>query len=90
MIRLENWSIVNSKDNPFLAPELRRRSLHGNVYGHPVFEDGKSIKTSPLIEIDLEKNVAKTQNTEYVLGEVSTPYMQWLKDNNMELQNFIE
>jgi hypothetical protein len=38
-MKLENWSITTEQD-PYLAPELKRNYLQGNVYGNSNWPDG--------------------------------------------------
>lgn len=42
--------------------------LTGKVGGHPILENGKNIKTSPLLWIDKDRCVARTMSRIYVLG----------------------
>jgi len=82
MFRLENWSMFVDP-NPYLAPELQRGHLTGTVYGNPSFEDGASITTSYIIEINVRKGYAKTRSgSEYVLGNPHPEWVGWLKENN--------
>lgn len=56
--RLENWRIVEDR-------------LHGEVYGHPNqhrCRDGTRIRTSKIVKLNLDRNVAETMNTFYLLG----------------------
>lgn len=41
--------------------------LFGTVSGHPLLEDGKVVRTSTILEIS--DRWARTQNTDYTLGE---------------------
>lgn len=50
-MRLKNWSMYTTRTSDFMAPELGIPHLQGDVYGHPRFEDGDSINTSRIIEI---------------------------------------
>ncbi len=50
MIRLKKWSVF-SEGNQYTAPELQSHKLHGQVYGHPKFNDGDSIDTSRIVKI---------------------------------------
>lgn len=54
--RLENWYV--GEDD----------LLHGEVYGHPLFGEGDSVRTSRLVKFDPESKKAITLNTEYELG----------------------
>lgn len=69
MPTIENWSTYQDNTNEYLAPELRPVILQGNIYHDSRFNDGSFISTSRLIKIDIKNNFAKTNHTEYVLGE---------------------
>lgn len=77
MIFLENWSITSKKGNPFRPPELNRPRLQGNVIGHPRFDNGTFIVTSPIIMLNRIVNgledytIITTQNTEYRIGKAN-------------------
>ena len=60
MPRLENWSIGVDDSNPFLAPELRSRRLYGDIYDdeNKRFEDGKTVSTSSIQELNLKENLS--------------------------------
>jgi hypothetical protein len=89
MPKLEDWSIVRDDSNPFLAPELRGLRLQGRVYGRDDFEDGSVVTTSSVQSLDLKNNIAKTRNTEYILGKPSKDYVRWLNDNGKKLEDYI-
>ena len=89
MPRLENWSITTDCQNEFLAPELMKKKLHGNVYNHPNFADGTPVSTSTLKEFDYENRIAKTRSgTEYELGEIDKSYEKYLEENNIVLEDY--
>lgn len=70
MVILKNWSVCQ-RGNEWMAPELWTNYLHGNVYGHPRFEDGDPVSTSSIVDIkdgDGYK-IVSTRNTDYVLRE---------------------
>ena len=54
-MEFKNWSIIQSNDNPFLAPELRPKILHGQIYGNPRFEDGRAVSSSAIKEMRYDK-----------------------------------
>jgi hypothetical protein len=59
MARLENLSI---------GAESKR--LIGSVFGHPKFDDGEPIITSPIDWVDFKQGLARTTSgTVYELGE---------------------
>ena len=90
MPRLENWSVVNYDDSPYLAPELRTTTLRGEIYNdeNNRFQDGKSISTSRLLELNLEEGYGITlSGTRYILGKMDDGYENWLKENNIVLKS---
>jgi hypothetical protein len=89
MPRLENWSVTTDCQNEFLAPELMIKRLHGDVYGHPSFNDGDSVSTSTLEKFDYKNRAAKTRSgTEYELGEIDKGYEKYLEENNIVLEGY--
>lgn len=81
MVRLENWSMIFDQ-NPYLPPEVVRGRLVGFAYGHPRFEDGEQIVTSPIVEINVRKGKATTHSgSEYTLGRPHPEWVEWLKEN---------
>lgn len=48
-------------------------TLLGIVFDHPKLEDGTYVRTTPLVNIDLENHTAETQNTLYTLGAPAPP-----------------
>lgn len=62
MIRLKNWSVFSENDD-YLAPELRSYRLHGNVFGHPKFNDGDPVSTNNIVEI-VDKRTHKEAKTQ--------------------------
>ena len=87
--RLENWSIIGDFD-PYKAPELQYKMLQGEIYDDEKkrFNDGRYVRTSQLIELNIKNNYAQTKNTKYILGKVSEDYLKWLKENDMTLEQF--
>ena len=84
--RLENWSIVQCDNYPYLAPELRAIKLCGEIYDDERYFGGKRIQTSRLTEFNVEGKYAKTYSgTYYDLGEIDPAYEKWLKSNNKAL-----
>jgi len=91
MPRLENWSITNNLE-PYQAPELQVKRLEGEICNDEFnrLRDGKYIITSRLLKLDLINNVAQTNNTEYILGKMSEEYAEWLKNNNIKLEEIYQ
>ena len=69
MLRLEQWSVVRK---PYATPESGGH-LHGRAYGHPRFDDGEWVTTSPITAV--EGGIATTlSGSQYELGEVDPQY----------------
>jgi len=77
-MRLENWSTTGS-DDPYQPPEHQTRRLQGNVYNHPRFNDGRSIRTSSIVSID--GGTVTTKNSVYTLGEPDPRFVEWCREN---------
>lgn len=61
---LKNWSI--SKKNQ--VSDKLWMTFKGQVFGHPSFENGEFVETSPVLHIDTVAGVAETMHTIYLLG----------------------
>ena len=83
MVRVKNWFVTSNQDG-FLAPELVRNYLCGNAYGHPRFNDGDPITTSPIMGVaDWNAyKIVETKNTEYIVypEDVSKEYEKAFPD----------
>lgn len=90
MPRLENWSI--GVDNPYQAPELQKKRLHGDIYDDEKgrFPDGSSVSTSLIQELNLKESYAMTRNTTYILGEPDKEYIKWLEEQGKTLEDYIK
>lgn len=87
VVNIENWSIQEKDNNPFMAPELRSKMLCGNVYNHPRIEDGKYVHTSSIqnsADLDLTNGTVKTMNTTYQLGKIDEKYLEYCEEHNIK------
>jgi hypothetical protein len=87
-VKLENWSIVGVPSNSHHPPEMWVTCLMGDVTGHPIFGDEKDIITTNLVALDIEKKIAKTLNTIYILGDIDKGFVDFLNKNNYKLENY--
>lgn len=71
-MRLENWELLTSADE-YESPEQRRLALSGDVYGHPVYPDGRRVYTSRIIGLEGESIVTRS-GSRYELGEPHPDY----------------
>lgn len=75
---IKDWCICEDSSNPFLAPELRKRYIHGAVYNSERFRDGAYVNTSRIRRIFEEQGVliVETRNSKYILRaeEVNESY----------------
>lgn len=77
--RLEKWSLFASVVDYKLVPRL-----HGEVYGHPRFEDGTEVSTSYIVDEDIKAGWVQSANTLYTLGEPSADYVAYLQKYHPE------
>jgi len=79
MVKLEDWS-VTAIGGPYTAPELWREALYGKVYGHPKFNNGDKVRTSPIKKVD-GRMITTASGTVYKIGKISPIYRKWLRKN---------
>lgn len=82
-MRLEKWSVVSSATG-YTAPELVTLQLHGNVYGHQRFPQGKEVTTSAIDKID-GNTVVTRSGSRYELGEIDLEYEKLYPDAKAKL-----
>jgi len=83
VVFLDNWSIVNEDSGPYAAPETISRRLSGTASGHPMYEDGTKITTSPILRSTWNRRV-ETKHTIYSLGMRHPDYKEWMTKNNID------
>lgn len=81
--KIEQWSLGYDTDNPYLAPELRKRRLSG-ICKERAIELGEDcdlpLTTSSVVSY--EDNVVTTRSgTKYELGEPAEDYVKWCDEN---------
>lgn len=79
-MRIENWSIVAEND-PYTPPEQICRSVEGEVFGNPKFEDGTFVHTSGIRKVDGPR-VTTRSGSVYTLGTPAAAYIEWCRRNN--------
>ena len=85
-VKLENWYITSDGiRSPYKAPELHQPVLHGNAYGHPKFDDGDIIFSTPIVSIN--GKYIETKNTIYELGKIDSGYLNWCTKNGITINN---
>lgn len=77
---LKNWSVFSKPKYGHMPPELQPKYLQGAVYGHPEFEDGRNINTSPIDEI-LEREDHKE-----IITRTGSRYLVYPQDVNPEAE----
>ena len=87
MPKLSNWSVVNSNQNPYQAPEQGSPSLRGTVTGHNSVPDGTDVVTSRLIMLDIDNCKGVTCNTTYELSNPSINWLDWVDQNGYSFDN---
>jgi len=84
-MHIENWFVTVGNDvTPYTAPEMMSKSLHGNVYGHPLFDDGEEITTSS-IEGAQGGRVRTRSGSVYELGDPHPDYLKAYPDCKQKL-----
>ena len=84
---LKNWFIqAHGEPTPYTPPEAIRTCLGGEVVGHPRFEDGHQIITSPLVlwngHLSIrDGDIVETANSLYMLDGVCPKYKAWCDAN---------
>ena len=86
VVTLNNWSVRGVLNiNPYTAPEEIVNQmvtvLHGEVFGHPHHEDGKSVSTSEILAS--HGNMVETHNTVYELKEADVSYLLWCESKGL-------
>jgi hypothetical protein len=79
-VKLEDWAVGPSLKNGKYEELRPGNLLVGRAFGHHRIKSGSFIFTSPIVGVDLENNIAETQNTSYQLGEASREYKIWSRE----------
>ena len=87
---LNNWSVVmHGNPTPYTCPESIRSCLGGDVVGHPNFDDGHYVTTSPIVGDPLsirDGMIVHTANTQYILEGVCPKYKAWCDANSYSVK----
>jgi hypothetical protein len=79
VVVLQNWFVRDRHmDDFYSAPECNYKVLAGDVYGHPRFPNGHSVKTSRLISVK-GRLVTTSGGTTYQLRRIQEGYRDWLR-----------
>lgn len=84
-MRIENWVVIATVNNPYAAPETQRFSLQGEVFGHTRFKDGTSVTTSSIDGKNDKNEILTVSGSSYELGKVNPDYEQKFPDAKMRL-----
>jgi len=79
---LRNWSVVTNQ-NGYLAPELAKAYLSGEVKNNPNFHDGEKIVTTRIIKAVGRFITTKSGSIYELVGAPSENYLNWLQENNL-------
>ena len=84
MTRFENWSFQIDLGQ-YKSPRFTGSTMYvcGNVYGHDSIPNGRRIKTSRIISLNLKDRIVRTMDGVYRLGRPDRWYIAWLKENNL-------
>lgn len=83
IVRIEQWAVFNFPEEMYLDPDKRHIRLHGAVYGHPRYPDGKVIDTSVII--GSTGTIVHCESRSYQLGEPSPTFLAWLAETGKVL-----
>ena len=85
---LTNWFVVAGGGmDVYKAPETVRSCLAGDVVGHPDFDDGHHVTTSPIVgPVSVrDGRIIETANTLYLLDGPHPKYKEWCSTNSYEV-----
>jgi len=87
MRRVENWSL-QVHFGQYKSPKYTGSTIYlcGNIYGHEYISNGKRIKSSKIIELDINDKIIRTTDAIYRLGRPDKWYIEWLIRNSFSLQ----
>jgi len=90
MTRFENWSIQVHLGQ-YRIPRLTSSALYlcGNVYGHHDIGNGRRIKSSKILGLDIKDKLVQTVDAVYRLGKPDRRYIEWLERNKYSLDDLL-
>lgn len=77
---IRNWYVAK-RIGFYLAPEVVQPKIGGQVYGHPIFADGKDIVTSTIARVNGREIVTNTGSIYVLDGEPCSDYLRWCNEN---------
>ena len=78
---IEDWHLPISDDDGTLR-------LQGTVTGHPNFQNGKVMMSTPIVQFNIESGICITEQFSYTLGRPNETFLEFLKENQIELSKF--
>jgi hypothetical protein len=81
-VELEDWAVVPKLKNGRYELLRPGNLLVGRAFGHQRIKSGTFIFSSLIVNVDLQNNIAETQNTTYRLGEASREYKIWSEEQS--------
>ena len=82
IVTINNWSFITLSDG-YTAPENAAFHLIGDVVGHPTIGDRANQLTSRVQ--DANGRLIMTRNTMYELGTPSPAFIEYCKDEGIDL-----
>jgi hypothetical protein len=74
-MKIENWYLIYTDNNGFIAPELKSVSVCGDIFDSEKFSDGEFIRTSTIVKFNSDNfSVMTLSGSEYLLGKVDPQY----------------
>ena len=83
-MRIENWYLGGNQQGLYSAPETRRNTISGQVFGNQKFHDGKWITTSWIVAIS-GCEIETVSGSVYQLGSPDGQYMEWCRENGCHI-----
>ena len=78
LVRIENWSVVDSVISPGYRQLAPGKRLTGSILGHADLPNG-IIYTSVIMNVDAAAGLVETVNTRYQLGAIDEEYDHWCR-----------
>jgi hypothetical protein len=78
LVSIENWAVVENVVAQNYDELQPGNHLTGYVFGHANLPNAVLIYTSPIVRVDLNRNLVETRNTTYRLGEINDEYETWV------------
>jgi len=89
-VRIRNWAVI-TKGGPYQAPECCRSAILGDVYNHPEFAVGDTVRTSHIVSA--KGRLIQCYSRQYLLdGPPKEDYVKFCYEHKilLDLENPIK